>query len=458
MQKIDRPCLQGTCDLVPEQYLVRSWLFDHWKNVSLQFAYQEYGGPVVEKRDLWMTKMVKSMDEKGENNEESVNKMSQFTLGEIDMSLRSEMTPSMVRMLLTKINSLPLRWFSVSPVFRYETKYHGLQYYQWNCDLIGVEGVGSEIEMLSMVVTFFKKVGLTSDHVVIRLSDRRLLEAFLQNIGVVGYSDDANRVDNSGHYDSLFRIISKYHIVKRDELTKLLIEDGHLTNDQIIQLYNFLEVNSINALKSFLSRNHEWVLYLEKIFQMASHLDLLEYLVLDLTIVPRLSYYTGTIFEAYFRNGITQQSKAILDGGRYDNLLSTYSEGKHNTPCIGFTMGDIVLIDGMEELKLVPKLKHVHQYLVVPFNETLESSALLVALTLRTRLPHLIVETYLGKYELETALDYANKIGVLYVIILFPDEWTMGKITVKEIFEVGVRPKYQKSYTLDEFINHIKYD
>src|SRR5205085_12357220 len=57
----------------------------------------------------------------------------------------------------------------------------------------------------------------------------------------------------------------------------------------------------------------------------------------DLGIVRGLAYYTGIVFEAFDRAG---KLRALVGGGRYDNLIRQLSDGAADHPAIGFAMGD----------------------------------------------------------------------------------------------------------------------
>lgn len=46
------------------------------------------------------------------------------------------------------------------------------EHYQWNMDIWGVDGIEAEAELLSAMVMFFKKVGLTSEDVGIKVNSR----------------------------------------------------------------------------------------------------------------------------------------------------------------------------------------------------------------------------------------------------------------------------------------------
>ena len=63
-----------------------------------------------------------------------------------------------------------------------------------------------------------------------------------------------------------------------------------------------------------------------------------------------LLYYTGTVFEAFDVSGSVR--RAILGGGRYDNLLRDV--GGEPLSGVGFAMGDVVIGIILQELGLIP--------------------------------------------------------------------------------------------------------
>lgn len=63
------------------------------------------------------------------------------------------------------------------------------------------------------------------------------------------------------------------------------------------------------------------------------------------------------MFEGRDRAG---QLRAIFGGGRYDRLLSTF--GGAAQPCAGFGFGDCVILELLQDKKLVPALPHKASY------------------------------------------------------------------------------------------------
>ena len=101
-------------------------------------------------------------------------------------------------------------------------------------------------------------------------------------------------------------------------------------------------------------------------------------------------------------------------------------------PAIGFAMGDVVIMDILEELKLLPELKHEIDYIVIPFNKKFFSTAVKVANKLREAAQSLKIETYMGKPKLKIAFDYANRVSAKKEILIAPTEWERGEIVIKD--------------------------
>lgn len=59
-----------------------------------------------------------------------------------------------------------------------------MQHYQWNCDIIGLEGVAAEAELLAAITLFFQRVGITPADVGIKVNSRKSLQAVLTQAGV----------------------------------------------------------------------------------------------------------------------------------------------------------------------------------------------------------------------------------------------------------------------------------
>lgn len=58
------------------------------------------------------------------------------------------------------------------------------EHYQWNMDIIGVPDVTAEAELISSIVAFFKRIGITPADVGFKVSSRKVLQEVLRYYSV----------------------------------------------------------------------------------------------------------------------------------------------------------------------------------------------------------------------------------------------------------------------------------
>src|SRR6185369_4112563 len=169
----------GTRDFYPEDMRIQNHLFDVWRRACLDFGFEEYEGPTFEHLELFTEK----------SGQEIVTQLYNFKdKAEREIALRPEMTPTLARMVNQKGNSLklPLRWFSLPRLFRYEKAQRGRlrEFFQLNMDIIGCNEVSAEVDLISAIIEMLKAFGLTQADFSVRISSRRLLSEFLDLQGV----------------------------------------------------------------------------------------------------------------------------------------------------------------------------------------------------------------------------------------------------------------------------------
>ena len=143
---IDLQPPKGTRDFPPEEMRVRTWLFGHFRDVARSFGFDEFDAPVLESEELYVRKA----------GEEITQQLYNFSdKGDRRVALRPELTPSFARLILQQGKSLalPAKWFAIGQCWRYERMTRGRrrEHYQWNMDIVGVEGVEAEAELLSLI-------------------------------------------------------------------------------------------------------------------------------------------------------------------------------------------------------------------------------------------------------------------------------------------------------------------
>src|SRR5687768_17376992 len=176
--------LPGFRDFYPEQLATRNYLIGVWRDVARRYGFVEYDGPPLETLELYTKK----------SGEEIVGQLYAFTdKGGREVALRPEMTPTLARMVAAKASALrkPVRWFSVPQLFRYERQQKGRlrEHFQLNVDIVGEADLSADAELLAVAIECMRAFGLTSEDVVARVSDKRVLAALLT---VLGFEQDVH--------------------------------------------------------------------------------------------------------------------------------------------------------------------------------------------------------------------------------------------------------------------------
>jgi len=395
--------IKGTRDFYPRTMAIRNWLYARVRQVSESYGYQEYEGPFLEPIELYAAK----------SGDELVKEQS-FVFpdrgGDL-ITLRPELTPSLVRMIAQRQKQLvfPLRWWSFGPFWRYERPQKGRtrEFFQWNIDLIGVDTPEADAELVAIIASFFKLVGLSPGQVMILVNNRRLLDNELGGLGI-----PANR------RQSVARWIDRRGKMSPAEWESYARTIG-LGNAQLSGAIKLLEN------KELWKKSRELV----RLFEALDALGVADYVCFDPNIVRGLDYYTGTVFEAQEVGGDIR--RAILGGGRYDNLMADV--GGDPLPGVGFAMGDVVITLVLERYGCLPDEASLSPtpVLITVFDEDSLLASYRIASELRQA--GLDISVYPEAVKLAKQFKYAHRVGTRIVVVLGPDEQRQGKVTIKNL-------------------------
>ena len=316
--------VKGTRDFYPPQMAVRNFIVDGWKASSIRNGFVEYDGPIFEYLQMYQIK----------SGDEIVEQLFNFTdRGDRHLAIRPEITPTLARMVNQQINALPrpIKWFSVPRLCRAERPQKGRlrEFFQWNIDIIGVEDVLADAEVVYCSLDYLKKVGLSSDDVVAKISSRRLLAALLKNIGIT-----------EDKLETLYPILDKKAKIPVEAFVEMLDKEID-TPDTVQTILKLMDVHSVDEIPDIVDLNDEAKASLDELIQVFTHLRQMgveDFCRFDMSIVRGLAYYTGMVFEIH---DVAGDLRAICGGGRYDNLLSDF--GGPKVTATGMGMGDAVL-------------------------------------------------------------------------------------------------------------------
>ena len=401
--------VRGTRDFYPEDMRLRNWLFDNFIAASLLHGFEEYDAPVLEHEELYTRKQGEEITQQLYNFQDK---------GDRKVALRPEMTPSLARMVMARAGSLPMpiKWFSIPQCWRYERtqRGRGREHYQWNVDIWGTTELSADAELISVMITFFEEIGLSSDDVVISISNRKVLEEVLGSLGVEG-----------DLFAKTCIVVDKMDKLSSDAIEKQLSDLGH-SSEVIKKIQTVLGIKDMKKLKSSLDKSSSAISELTTLFDLIEAYGMSEWVQFDASVVRGLAYYTGSVFEAHDREG---KFRAICGGGRYDNLLSTL--GGKDLPATGFGFGDMVIMELLAEKGLIPELISGVDDIVIPLNQDLRDIAVRVAASLR--LSDRTVDLVLEDKKIKWAFKHAERVGAKRLVLLAPDEWSRKMIKVKDL-------------------------
>lgn len=389
--------LPGFRDFYPEDCALRNYTLSVWREVAARYGFLEYDGPVLESIDLYKKK----------SGGELVGQLFDFLdKGERHVALRPEMTPTLARMVAARERDYkkPLKWFCAPSFFRYEKQQRGRlrEFLQLNCDILGDPSPAADAELLALVIDILRGFGLGPEDFVIRLSDRDAWMQFALGKGVA----QERVLDFLGVVDKLERM-------PEPESRRKLGEFG-------IEL---------EAVRAFIADPSAEAAKLQGILADLKARGLAEYVVVDLTIVRGLAYYTGLVFEVFDRGG---KERALAGGGRYDALLEVMSDGKVRMPALGFGMGDVVLGNMLEEVPAAKArreawiaARRAAEVYVIVAEETRRPEALGLVQSLREA--GLRTDFALSAAKVGKQFQAAEGLGAQYAVVV-GTEWPQVKV------------------------------
>ena len=405
------PAVKGTRDFYPAELRLRNWLFDVWRETSRQFGFEEYDACVLEYEELYTRKA----------GEEIADQLYSFQdRGGRRIALRPEMTPTLARMVFQKRTStpLPLKWFSIPQCFRYERMTRGRkrEHYQWNLDVVGPPDLEAEVEVLSALTMALERLGLGAAQVELRLSDRNILNALLAKMEVPPAKQAPAMI-----------AIDKREKIAPEALDELLAETG-LNARQVKGINEFFEAagDGLPGVEKLLGDRAGATGNLKQLTGLLERIGLGDYVTLDCTIVRGLAYYTGTVFEVRDR---AAKLRAVCGGGRYALTLDPARDDAISA--VGFGFGDVVILELLADLHLLPELADRVDYAVIPFSQEQAAAGLEVAQRLRRA--GFRVKADFSERKFPKKLQLASDMGAAQAVLLMPDELARGQAVVRDM-------------------------
>ncbi len=386
--------LPGFRDFAPQEYALRNYLFTTWRRVAHRYGFVEWEAPTIEATELYLKK----------SGGELPTQLFRFTdQGERDITVRPELTASLGRIAAgyQREYTKPLKWFEIGSCFRYEKPQKGRlrEFVQFNADILGEAGEGSDAELIALAIDCMREFGFTADDFIVRVSDR---EVWLRYAAEHGVPEDK--------VGDFLAVVDKFER-DRPEYCQEKLDAFGMKREELVAF--------IANPPAGCSPRYDAVLA-----ELAAR-GLESYVKLDLSVVRGLAYYTGLVFEIFDKG---HSLRAVAGGGRYNGLVSALSNGAVDMPATGFAMGDAVIAHLIEacpaaralrDAAIKPNACDVCLVLAAP-----EMRPQMLALASSLRDEGVRVDLPLSPAKMGNQLKRAEKIGARYAVIIgseYPD-------------------------------------
>ncbi|UKO97611.1 ATP phosphoribosyltransferase regulatory subunit [Nostoc sp. UHCC 0870] len=374
----------GARDLLPLDVAQKRWIEDRLQQVFHRWGYHRIITSTLERMDTLMA---------GEAIQRQMVIQLQNAEDE-ELGLRPELTASIARAVATRMagTTYPQRLYYNANVFRriWENRHNRQQeFYQAGVELLGVGGLLANAEVLLLVSNCLAALDLQNWHLILGEAGitRSLLNAFPENLRAKVRSAIAHldriTIDNLPLTDEL-RDRARIMLDLRGDSADVLQKVSSLGLDAEQQ-------EAVNNLKSLVE-----LLESEGKFPI----------ILDLSLIQTIDYYTGIVFEIV--SSSESQAQVLGRGGRYDKLLGLYHPQGDDIPGIGFVLNIEDLYQVLLSTQQLPQETPASNWLVVPETPIAHAAAFAYAQKLRDSTHLVRVEMDLGGKDAAAIRQYAG--------------------------------------------------
>ena len=412
--------LSGFMELLPARQVQFERMAEELRRTYSLYGFTPLDTPIIEASEVLLAK----------GGGETEKQIYRFTKGDNDLSLRFDLTVPLAKYVSLNYARLafPFRRFQIGKVYRGERAQRGRfrEFYQADIDVIG-DGqldISNDAEIPAIIYRTFTALGLKRFQ--IRVNNRRILNGFYASLGLTQQSG------------AIMRTVDKLEKIGEKSVRDLLTApDIGLSDEQAAEILKFIAIKGSNAevlsaLEAYRGSHPMFDKGLDELGTVARHLAAFgvpeTHFVLDLTIARGLDYYTGTVYETTMLDH--PEIGSICSGGRYDNLAEYYTDKQ--LPGVGISIGLTRLFFVLEDqgylndsLNTAPA-----DVLILPMTEDM-APAIQLATNLRTA--GVRTQIYGEQKKFKQKMNYADKLGVPYVVFLGDDEIKQDKVSLKDM-------------------------
>jgi len=409
MKEIELRNVKGCTDYCPREQFIRNYISDTLKKVFEKYGFKPLQTPTLCYYDLLALKY--------EEDSEILNEVYKVTdQADRNLALRYDLTVPFAKYIALNQNiKLPFKRYEIGEVFRNGPVKLGRvrEFIQCDVDCVGIEGQLIEAELVALYVEAYNNLGID---VIIKYNNRKFLSGIIIESGI---SEDL--------VTETITVIDKFEKLSKSELEKEFAKIG-LNNEQMEKLFMYLNMDA-DQLINIENKNEILAQGIEELNTLKDYIEklgLIEYVQFSPSLARGQEYYTGTVFEAYVKDGSITSS--IGGGGRYDNMITEFIGNGTVYPAVGISFGLNVIYEILKNREQFTE-NALTDIFIIPMGTEIE--CLKIAETMRKA--GYKVEVEMKNRKMKKSLEYANSEKIPYVFILGEDELANQNITVKNM-------------------------
>ncbi|HLD04805.1 MAG TPA: histidine--tRNA ligase [Candidatus Nanoarchaeia archaeon] len=406
---------KGTRDFAPEEKIVRERVVQILRETFEEYGYSPLETPILCRYDVLSAKYAGG----SEILKETFRLKDQ---GERELALRYDLTVPLSKFVgINPQLKMPFKRYEIGRVFRDGPLKLGRYREFWQCDvdIVGSPTGMADAEILLLTSAALRKLQLNS---YIEVNSRNILEGIMDYAGITG----EQRMEAIISLDKIKKIGEE--AVRKEMQSKDIAEEAI---EKLMNAANLIGKNMeiLDKLKKILT-SETGKKGIEEIEQILQFLEASQ--VTNVRFTPSLArglaYYTGPVFEAFLEN--SKITSSIAGGGRYDNMIGQFLGGKKEYPATGISFGLDVITEAMKLLQKAEQ-KTVVEIYVIPIGTPLESMKICEELREAT----IKCDIDLNKKGISKNLDYANSLGIPYVLFVGENELKARQFKLKNMKE-----------------------
>jgi len=401
---------KGTRDLMPEDAARMEKIIEIVRATFKSFGFESLMTPAFESFEL--------LSAKGGLGEAVKNEIYYFKdKGDRELGLRFDLTMPLARIVSSNPQiPKPFKRYQIEKVWRYDEPQakRWREFWQADADIVGSESLDADTEVIAVACKALEALGFKDFK--IRVNDRKILDEFLDSIGI-------------GNTAEVFRSVDKLDKIGEAGVKDELRKKG-VSNEKTGKIMEFIKSGKDGKFKPLLEKLETY--------------GCKKYIKIDFSLVRGLDYYTGIVFEMDLGAGVSCGS-----GGRYDRLIKNI--GGEDLAATGSSLGLDRILEVMKEKRMFGKVfgkEAAAKVFVANIGETMKDA---VRIAEQLRSEGVACQTNLMGWNLTKQLDYADRIGVAYVIIVGEKELKTNKFTLRDMGD-----KTEEELDLGEIVKIIK--